>query len=186
MILDPKSFRLDDLLRRPYTPQTPFGASGDCLWATSPQGWGFRDGVHWVHRTGTAGLAPFALHVWADGRVVEPGDALYRPSYVTLHAQDEESRLQVPEDKFLTQDDVVVSVLSLRNPGDGSVDVRIELGWGIPEGENTFRSGLPVFVHRQGPPGDDLRQMLSEMIATYEEMLAERDSPDSAGGRYPV
>jgi hypothetical protein len=33
---------------------------------------------------------------------------------------------------------------------------------------------------------DDLRQMLSEMIATYEEMLAERDSPDSAGGRYPV
>lgn len=160
MLLEPRYFRLDDLLRRPYTPQTPFGASGDCLWATSPQGWGFRHGVHYLHKTGDDGLAPFILALRADGVPIEPGDAVYRPSHVTLNGFDQESGLQVTEDKFITQDDVVVSVLSLRNPSDGSIALELDLKWGVPVGENQFRPGVPVFVHREGPPGDDLRQML--------------------------
>lgn len=158
MILDPKHFRLDDVLRRPYTPTTPFGASGDCLWATSPQGWGFRDGVHWVHKTGDSGLTPFSLTLYADGIEVTPGDAVYRPSHVTLHGKDIATGLQVTEDKFLTRDDVVVSVLSLRNPSEFTVEVGIDFSWGITEGIHEFRPGIPVYVHRQGPPGDDLRQ----------------------------
>lgn len=160
MLLDPRHYRLDDILRRPYTPTTPFGSTGNCLWATSPQGWGFRGGVHWVHRTGDGGLAPFALTITADGEVVEPGDAVYRPSYVTLHGRHEATGLQVTEDKFITRDDVVVSVLSLRNPGPYTVDVVVECTSGVAAGEQEFRAGIPVYVHRHLPPGDDLRQKL--------------------------
>lgn len=157
MLLDPRHYRIDEILRRPYTPETPFGSSGDCMWATSPQGWGFSGGVHWVHKTGDSGLAPIQLQIWADGGAVVPGDAVYRPSHVTLHARDEVTGLQATEDKFITRDDVCVSVLSLRNAGEDSVDVRLDLTWGVPPGENRFRGDIPVFVHREGPPGDDLR-----------------------------
>ncbi len=160
MILDPRQFRLDDLLRRPYTPTTPFGSSGDCLWATSPQGWGFRQGVHWVHKTGENGLTPFTLRLFVDGDEVAPADALYRPSHVTLHGLHANSGLQITEDKFLTQDDVAVSVLSLRNPADGGVSLDVDLKWGVPGGEHHFRPDLPVFVAREGPAGDNLRQMV--------------------------
>lgn len=159
-LLDARHYRLDDLLRRPYTPLTPFGSGGNCVWATSPQGWGFREGVHWVHKTGQSGLAPFTLTIWADGANVEPGDAVYRPSHTTLHARDDVTGLQVTEDKFITQDDVVVSVLSLRNASDDMAEVKVELGWGVAGGENRFRGNIPVYVHREGPPGDDLRQRL--------------------------
>jgi hypothetical protein len=159
-ILDPRHFRLDDLLRRPYTPTTPFGSSGDCLWATSPQGWGFREGVHWVHKTGDKGLGPIRLSLLADGEPVEPADGLYRPSHVTLHARHPDSGLQLTEDKFITRDDVVVSVLSLRNPAEGMTDLQIDLSWGITGGAHEFRRGIPVYVHREGPPGDDLHQRI--------------------------
>ena len=160
MLLDPRHYRLDELLRRPYTPLTPFGSTGECLWATSPQGWGFREGVHWVHKTGERGLAPFTLDILADGEPVEVGDAIYRPSYVTLHGRHEATGLQVTEDKFITKDDVVVSVVSLRNPGEYTADVTIDFSWGVPAGEQEFRSGIPVYVHRHAPPGDDLHLKL--------------------------
>jgi hypothetical protein len=156
-LLDPRHYRLDDILRRPYTPTTPFGASGDCLWATSPQGWGFRNGVHWVHRTYPEGMSPFTLRLRVDGEFIEPADALYRPSHVTLNGVGAESGVQITEDKFITRDDVVVSVLSLRNPGESVADVEIDLQWGIPSGFNELRRGIAVYVHREGPPGDDLR-----------------------------
>lgn len=159
-LLDPRHYRLDDILRRPYTTTTPFGASGDCVWATSPQNWGFRQGVHWVHKTYPEGLSPFSLRLRVDGTEIEPGDAVYRPSHVTLNGVDAASGFQITEDKFITQDDVVVSVLSLRNPGEGTTDVEIDLQWGVPVGLNELRRNIPVYVHREGPPGDDLRQQM--------------------------
>src|SRR5689334_22959393 len=36
---------VDKVLARPYDSDVPFGSSGDRLWATSPQGWAFREGV---------------------------------------------------------------------------------------------------------------------------------------------
>ena len=162
MILDPRHFRIDDLLRRPYTPTTPFGPSGDHLWAgTPPWGWGFRQDVHWVRRTTDTGLAPYTLRIFADEREVEPADGLHRPSHATLHARDDETGLQVTEDKFITQDDVAVSVLSLRNPEEIGIDIRVDLRYGVKAGEHHFLpDGDPVYVHREGPPGDNLRQML--------------------------
>jgi hypothetical protein len=162
MILDPRLYRLDEVLRRPYTPQTPFGASGDCLWAASPQGWGFRNGVRWVHPTGdAAGLSPFTIRLFADEDEVHPGDAVYRPSHVTLNALHGDSGLQVTEDKFITDDDVLVSVLRLRNPGEFGVQIEIDLRFGLAQGEHRFRPTLPVHVFRHAPAGDDLRGMLA-------------------------
>lgn len=161
MLLDPRQFRADDLLRRPYVPgETPFGASGACVWATSPAGWGFGGGVCWIHPQHEAGLAPFALRLFVENDEVTPADALHRPSHVTLHGLHANSGLQITEDKFITGDDVVVSVLRLRNPADGGVPLEIELAWGVPAGENRFRPDVPIFVHREGPPGDNLRQMV--------------------------
>ncbi len=158
MILDPRHYRLDDLLRRPYTKDTPFGSSGDCVWATSPQGWGFSNGVQYIH----AGkeIAPFAFRIFADEAEILWQDALYRPSHVSLHALDAPSGLQITEDKFITQNDVVVSVLHLRNAGEFSVDLDIRRTWGIQDGEHELRKNVLVWVKRIGPPPDDLRQSL--------------------------
>ncbi len=160
MRLDARRYRLDDILRRPYTPETPFGASGDCVWATSPQGWGFRGGVHWVHPNSADGLAPFGIAITANGVPVEAADGIYRPSHVTLHGRDNDSELQIIEDKFITQDDVVVSVFSLRNPTDGGIDVDFSVTWGLAPGVHEFCKNLPVHVARTAPPGDDLRMTL--------------------------
>ena len=152
---------MDDLLRRPYTPETPFGSSGDNLWATSPQGWGFGGGVHFLHPNSSSGLAPLTLHIEADDRLVVPEDATYRPSHISLHARDTESGLQLTEDKFITQDDVLVSVLHGRNAGEYSLELTVKRSWGVPEGENELRKDTLVWVHREGPPPDDLRQSVS-------------------------
>ena len=158
MILDSRYFLVDDLLRRPYTLETPFGSSGETLWAASPQGWGFAGGVHFLHPTSASGLAPLTLHIEADDRVVVPENAVYRPSHITLDARDVPSGLQITEDKFITGDDVLVSVLHGRNAGEYSLDLAIHRTWGVPEGENELRKNTLVWVHRDGPPPDDLRQ----------------------------
>src|SRR5262245_18345270 len=44
-------FSMDDILSRPYNPDVPMGCVGDRLWASSPQGWAFRDDVHWLYLT---------------------------------------------------------------------------------------------------------------------------------------
>jgi hypothetical protein len=159
VILDPRQYRLDDLLRRAYGPGVPFAPCGANLWAESPQGWGFHGDVHWAQCAGGAGLAPFSLTLLADGDEVLVGDAICRPSHVTQHGRHPTTGLQVTEDKFLTEDDVVVSIVSLRNPEESMVDVRIEHAWGIAQGETDLPGG--VWVRRSAPPGDDLRQTLA-------------------------
>lgn len=72
-------FDVDTILARPYDSDVPFGASGDRVWATSPQGWGFRDGVHLIYITN---LSAFDLVVQggAVSYVVDRAD--YTPSHV--------------------------------------------------------------------------------------------------------
>ena len=41
-------FSMDEILTRPYDPDVPMGCVGDRVWASSPQGWAFRDDVHWL------------------------------------------------------------------------------------------------------------------------------------------
>jgi hypothetical protein len=183
-LLDPRHYRIDDILRGPYTPRTAFGSSGEHLWAASPQRWGFRDGVRWENRPESGWLAPFTLTVRGDGQPIEPGDAISRPSHVTLHAVGQESRLQVTEDKFITADDVAVSLLSLRNPGDGDIDVRVDVSWGLLHGRNEIGYVAPVNAHRVGPPGDDLRQRLpSQSYRTLAFAVALAHDPMEAARR---
>src|SRR5690348_9603483 len=42
-------FSVDRILAHPYDSDVPFGSSGDTIWATSPQGWGFREGVNYLY-----------------------------------------------------------------------------------------------------------------------------------------
>lgn len=162
-LLDPRNYRVDDLLRRPGVPGQPFLASGDRLRAAiSSREWGFGGGVHRSGTTGEDRLIPFVLRLFADGEEVLPEDAICRPSHVTRNARHAGSGLQVTSDAFLTGDDVIVSVLSLRNPGDIGVEIEIDLRYGVRNGECIFPGGARMWVHRAGPPPDDLRGMLPE------------------------
>jgi hypothetical protein len=74
-------FQIDTILARPYDSDVPFGASGDRVWATSPQGWGFRDGVQLVYVTN---LDTFDLVVNGGGINYIVDRAEYHPSHVHL------------------------------------------------------------------------------------------------------
>ena len=159
-LLDPRHYRMDDLLRCPYSAATPFSCAGEIVWADAPQGWGFRGGVHIGQKTSPEGIGPFTLTLSVEGEPIEPGDALYRPSHVTLNGRHEDSGLQVTEDKFITDDDVIVSVISLRNPSDVTVAVELDYSWGIGSGAAEI-AGNAVWIRREAPAGDDLIQSLS-------------------------
>jgi hypothetical protein len=74
-------FAVDRILARPYDSDVPFGASGDRVWATSPQGWGFQDGVHLIYLTN---LDAFHLVVQGGGVNYGVGRADYMPSHVHM------------------------------------------------------------------------------------------------------
>ncbi|MBC8101463.1 MAG: hypothetical protein H7Z41_02595 [Cytophagales bacterium] len=158
-LLDPRYYGMDDLLRRPYTTATPLGSAGEYVWADAPQGWGFSGCVHFGSGGPAGGRAPVTLTLTADSEPVSVGDAIYRPSHVTLNGRHEPSGLQITEDKFITSDDVIVSVISLRNPSEDSVAFQVESAWGVPQGEIELPMGT-LWVRREGPPGDDLVQRL--------------------------
>lgn len=75
-------FEMDKILARPYDSEVPFGGSGDRVWATSPQGWGFRDGVHLIYVTN---LNAFDLVATGGGVRYLVQKADYTPSHVHLY-----------------------------------------------------------------------------------------------------
>lgn len=74
-------FSIDEILARPYSPEVPMGCVGDRLWATSPQGWAFDGGVHFIYLTD---LKPFDIRIEVGGREVVPTTATYRPSHISM------------------------------------------------------------------------------------------------------
>lgn len=74
-------FSIDRVLQRPYDSAVPFGSSGNRVWATSPQGWAFRDGVHLIYITNLD-----ALDLTLRGRdtVYTVRSATYYPSHVAM------------------------------------------------------------------------------------------------------
>ncbi len=74
-------FSMDAILARPYDGDVPFGATGERVWATSPQGWGFRDGVHLLYITN---LNAFDLTVMGGGQRYVVSRAYYAPSHVHM------------------------------------------------------------------------------------------------------
>ena len=49
---------IDEVLTRPYDRDVPMGCTGDRVWASSPQGWAFRDDVHWLYLTNLRAVRP--------------------------------------------------------------------------------------------------------------------------------
>ncbi|MBC8143639.1 MAG: hypothetical protein H7Y38_19585 [Armatimonadetes bacterium] len=153
-ILDPRYFRLDDLLRRPLASGDTLGSGGGDLSASTVSGWGFSGAA--IFR-GVEVPAPMTISVWVEGAPVFPAEGVYRPSHVTVNAQDADTGLQVSEDKFVGADDCLVSVVSLRNPGEWSIEVETRTQWGIAKGEHGGETGAPFYVSRFAPPAPDRR-----------------------------
>lgn len=76
---------LDAILQRPYDAEVPFGSVGARLWATSPQGWAFRDGVHWLYLTDIPALE---LEVADAHGLLRPAQATSHPSHVHLEGAE--------------------------------------------------------------------------------------------------
>jgi hypothetical protein len=74
-------FSIDQILARPFDREIPMGCTGDRLWASSPQGWAFRDDVHWVYLTN---LRALDLEIRDEFGLLTPrvGSAVYYPSHV--------------------------------------------------------------------------------------------------------
>ena len=74
-------FGIDSLLARPYDSDVPFGASGNRVWATSPQGWGFNEGVQLLYLTNTNA---FDIIVVSGDQNYLVDKADYMPSHVHM------------------------------------------------------------------------------------------------------
>jgi hypothetical protein len=72
-------FSIDEILTRPFDRDVPMGCTGNRVWASSPQGWAFRDDVHWLYLTN---LKPFDLVIRDEHGLLEPRNATYSPSHV--------------------------------------------------------------------------------------------------------
>jgi hypothetical protein len=99
-------FDIDQILKRPYTPEVPFGTSGDRLWASSPQGWAFRNDVHFLYLTN---LNAYDLNVLDRHGLYGPSGAVYYPSHVHLEGLKRE---QVATASFTYVTDNVLNPLT--------------------------------------------------------------------------
>ena len=70
---------IDEILARPYDRDVPMGCTGDRVWASSPQGWAFRDDVHWLYLTN---LRAFDLEVRDEHGLLVPDRRRIIPSHI--------------------------------------------------------------------------------------------------------
>jgi len=110
---------VDALLERPYRDDVPMACSGDALWAAHPSGWAFpKSSVHW-YLLSNKGIG-FDLQLIANQQPVVPASGVMRPSHVKLTA---DQPVRVEGVKWITQDDVLVSHLSIENTSAVAVDL---------------------------------------------------------------
>jgi len=72
-------FSIDEILARPFDRDVPMGCTGDRVWASSPQGWAFRDDVHWLDLTR---FQAFDLEIRDEHGLLAPARATYYPSHI--------------------------------------------------------------------------------------------------------
>jgi hypothetical protein len=75
-------FSIDQILKRPYTRDVPMGCTGDRVWASSPQGWAFRDDVHWLYLTN---FRAFDLQIRDEYGLLTPASSPQSPTYYPSH-----------------------------------------------------------------------------------------------------
>ncbi|MGC4046558.1 MAG: hypothetical protein QM758_22425 [Armatimonas sp.] len=106
------------------------------------------------------------LSIQSEGIPVAAAEGVWRPSHTSLFGLGE-GELQVTEDRFTTIEDVLISVVSLRNAGPHALDIAIKFGW---------ETALAV---RIAPPGDDLIQRV-ESGGRIQFVFAAAESRSSA------
>lgn len=84
VILSPDDYNIDEILKRPYNSEVPFGSTGKYLWATSPQGWGFPEGVHFYLLTN---IKAYDLYIALGNERVKVKNAEYYPSHVLMEGE---------------------------------------------------------------------------------------------------
>jgi hypothetical protein len=183
LLLDPRVFRLDDLLRRKYRSGEPLLCRGKRLTAVAAESWGFPSGVCWEGKIEN-NFGAFRLDLRVNRTELLPMDGFWRPSYLSQFASEPDSGLQVIEDKFVTEDDTLVSVLSLRNPSLEDCEIEIEACWGLREsGYGTVGHLSPplddLFVHL---PGQAMRQLVFAFTIATDESAARRRIARWGGG----
>jgi hypothetical protein len=89
----------------------------------------------------------FGLTIRAEEESVLAAEGISRPSHTSLFARTD-GGLQITEDRFQATDGTHVSVVSLRNAGEYSLDVSVSAAWQDPN------------LVRISPPGDDCFQRL--------------------------
>ncbi len=70
---------IDDILARPYDRDVPMGCTGDRVWASSPQGWAFRDDIHWLYLTN---LNAYDIEIRDEHSLLVPARLTYYPSHI--------------------------------------------------------------------------------------------------------
>src|ERR1700722_5354837 len=70
---------VDEILARPYDREVAMGCTGDRVWASSPQGWAFRDDIHWLFLTN---LNAFDIEIHDEHGLPAPASATYSPSHI--------------------------------------------------------------------------------------------------------
>lgn len=143
VILNPNDFNIDEILKRPYNSEVPFGSTGKYLWATSPQGWGFPEGVHFYLLTN---IKAYDLYIVVGNERVKIKNAIYYPSHVEM--EGDFSGIYVRGSKFITSDDILVSLLKVKNESKEDKNIRVvafsEIGF-TKISENLF--GFEQFYH---------------------------------------
>jgi hypothetical protein len=154
-------FSIDDILSRPYGREVPMGCTGDRLWASSPQGWAFRDDVQWLYLTN---LSAFDLELRDEHGQLRPARATYFPSHIHYEgtapeeikptdssgdaARPQASALEITGDKFITNSDILVSIVRVHNPTNQVqtifVDPTVDLGTPLDYWDVKTGSGLIV------------------------------------------
>ena len=101
MLLDPRAYRLNDLLRRPLPASNTWHQQG------------------------------LRLALLASDEPVLPAEGLWRPSHTSLFGSEAFSELQVAQDSFLALDGTRVVALLLRNPSSSSIPLEITAHWDV-------------------------------------------------------
>jgi len=70
---------IDEILTRPFDRDVPMGCTGDRVWASSPQGWAFRDDVHWLD---LSRFTAFDFEIRDELGLLAPARATYYPSHI--------------------------------------------------------------------------------------------------------
>ncbi|MCC6154330.1 MAG: hypothetical protein IT367_11255, partial [Candidatus Hydrogenedentes bacterium] len=136
---------VETLLARPYRIDVPMASTGSCLWAGHPTGWAFPpSSVHWFLLT-SKNLG-FDLQLSANDAAVTPGEGVAYPSHVAFNV---EGPLRVEGAKWIAQDDVLVSRLTVTNSGGAPVEVTANVVLPVAQFESAKEAVTWSFEHAE-------------------------------------